>query len=180
MLTFYYFSNRPPLIRLRPALTLGLVLVLTSLALGCASASNLTGRDAAAGPTTLPSGGFGAPNVGTTSPPPQVDEQAPDLPPKPAACPKLESVLHQLSVASDPASFAQQHGVNYEAGLVRVVIDLHTPTAALPAGYQLKEERRLGRQVRVLAPLSSLCPLSEQAAVDFIHVPLTPGVFGPG
>jgi hypothetical protein len=43
-------------------------------------------------------------------------------------------VLYQTSIAADPAAFARQHGIAYQAGLVRVVIDLDSPDSPLPGG----------------------------------------------
>jgi hypothetical protein len=100
---------------------------------------------------------------------PYADQVRPSIPTRSGECPKLESLLYQLYVTPAPDRFAEEHGIYYEAGLVRVVVDLIQPDSALPAGYQLQEERRLGRQVRVMAPLASLCSLSEQDEVGYVH-----------
>lgn len=165
-------------VRHSPGPALGMALLLPILALGCASAA---APDDPRGVPARGSGGLSAPAPGGETPPPQVDEQAPpDLPNKSTECPKLESVLYQLTQAPAPESFAQQRGVELQAGMVRVVIDLSQADAPLPEGFGLQEERRVGRQVRVLAPLAQLCQLSEQAGVDFVHLPLKPGSLGPG
>ena len=90
---------------------------------------------------------------------------------KPTDCPKLESALYQLTQSSDPATDAAGMGVQYEAGKVRVIVELNEPESGQLAAYQATIERQVIQTVRVLVPLNNLCVLSDDAAVDFVRVP---------
>ncbi len=164
-------------------LAIGLFLAVITLGLGCGPATTRSATEDLAHPTSSGSGL----DISTDTHPqggdrqgPAGDERAPAVPPKSAACPKLESVLYQLSLSSDAAREAAQQGVDYQAGRVRVVIDLKRPGATLPPEYKLMEERRGDAQVRVMAPLDQLCALSELDEVAFVHLPLRPLPSGPG
>ncbi len=107
------------------------------------------------------------------------DEQVPPIPAKKksTACPKLESVLYDLTLSPDPATVAAERDIFHEDGSVRVVIELSQPDAELPDRYQVEIERQQGPRIRALVPLGILCELSNEDVVDFLHVPIT-GVSG--
>ncbi|MBI2906299.1 MAG: hypothetical protein HYX92_01445 [Chloroflexi bacterium] len=93
-------------------------------------------------------------------------------PAKSTDCPKLENRLYQLFASPDPAAFAQQYGIGYSDGAVRVVVEMGDKEGRLPAGYSIKEETRSGGLVQAQVPLSELCRLSKEGSVKAIRLPL--------
>lgn len=180
----YGIRPRPCGLSPRLALVAWLFLAVTTFAMACGSVP----ADSRPGPAKTAvapaAGGFLAdPNSlssGDQNPAPSVDEQGPAIPAKSPGCAKLERVLYDVAVAPDPAREAAARGVYYQAGSVRVVIDLARTDAEMSTQYQATVERRVGSQVRALVPLSNLCALSEQAVVTFIHLPATASGAPPG
>ncbi|MDQ3855951.1 MAG: hypothetical protein M3281_06090 [Chloroflexota bacterium] len=88
-----------------------------------------------------------------------------------ADCPQLSSVLRQLLAAPDAAAFATTRGLYYEDGRVRVTIRLAGAEDDLAERYALQAEARYRDQLQALAPLATLCDLSNDARVLAVRVP---------
>ena len=98
------------------------------------------------------------------------------LRPRPTGCPHLESRLYDLTVAEDPAGFAQTMDLFYEGGATRVVIQLATPGAdtSFLAEYAARIETQTESLVQALVPAEELCDLSNDPQVKFVRGPSAP------
>lgn len=105
----------------------------------------------------------------------QVDTQTVLLTPlsRRSTCLLLESRLYDLTVAEDPATFAQTAGLFYENGATRVVIQLAAPDAesAFLADYGAEVERYTSALIQARVPLEMLCPLADDDRVQSIRTP---------
>lgn len=100
-------------------------------------------------------------------------EERPTIAPtKTNPCPKLEDRLYRLAQAQEPAQFAQQTGLHYLEGRVRVVIEMVDLGAAVPTKYPLLVESRSDGLIQALVPLDILCDLSQEPQVKLVRSPL--------
>ncbi len=90
--------------------------------------------------------------------------------PKSGGCPQLDSQLLQLTQAADPPAFATAHGLDYQNGMVRVIVDLRAG-ASLPLGYGLVVEAQYANLVQAWVPPSQLCALASDANVLSVRPP---------
>lgn len=86
-------------------------------------------------------------------------------------CPKLESRLYQVAQSSDPEHAANQSGLYYSQGRVRVIIELADPAVSLPAGYSLIIESRYNTLIQASVALQDLCKLSQEPSVRLVRAP---------
>lgn len=94
-------------------------------------------------------------------------------PSKASECPQMESRLYDLTTATDPAAFAQSHGLYYGDGRTRVVVVLVAPEAgtSILTQYDAQVETRYESLVQVLVPPAELCDLSNDPQVQFVRAP---------
>jgi len=90
-----------------------------------------------------------------------------------STCLLLESRLYDLTVAEDPATFAQTAGLFYENGATRVVIQLAAPDAesTFLADYGAEVESSTPALIQARVPLEMLCPLADDDRVQSIRIP---------
>ena len=110
------------------------------------------------------------------APPVRADDSREVLPPLPPrssqeSCPRLGSDLRQLLNADDPTAFAAQHGLFFDGERVRVEVDFAAPAEDIPAKYDLIVEASYRQRLQALAPLSHLCPLSDEPSVIEVRSP---------
>lgn len=86
-------------------------------------------------------------------------------------CPKLDSRLYGLARASDPVTFAKEHGIYYKDGITRVTIELVQEAKALPQGYDIVIEIQVGNRFQALVPTQQLCLLANEPSVRWVEVP---------
>ena len=89
----------------------------------------------------------------------------------PARCPKVEKKLLDLMDASDRAAFAKTEGIDYQAGFVRVILELSNKDDPAPEQHDVRLEGREGRLVQAMVPLDKLCPLSSDPRIISILTP---------
>jgi len=92
----------------------------------------------------------------------------------PAGCPKVEKKLLDLMDASDRAGFAKREGIDYQAGFVRVILELSKKDDALPQQQDVRVEGREGRLVQAMVPVDKLCPLAADPRIVSIRTPAKP------
>ena len=100
--------------------------------------------------------------------------QLKDVVPSTIACGNLPSDLMQLIVSSDRVAFADEHGIEYADGQVRVTLTLNSPSASLPSQYALVEQARFDNAVEVLASVDDLCALALDPAIVSVDLPQRP------
>ncbi|MBI4640237.1 MAG: hypothetical protein HY731_06055 [Candidatus Tectomicrobia bacterium] len=86
-------------------------------------------------------------------------------------CPKLEDLLFQVTQSSDPERTANQRGLFFSQGRIRVIIELTSPAVSLPTGYSLVIETRFQSLVQALVAVQDLCRLSEEPSVRLVRAP---------
>lgn len=92
---------------------------------------------------------------------------------------KLTSVLYELAVASEPETFAKEHGISLSNGRVRVFI-YFDPASSDPERkktvrtHNVKMEKESNDLSRVLVPINRLIPLSKEPVVQSIRLPIVP------
>lgn len=132
----------------------------------------LDGPPAAPNGEPVPADSPPRPPAGLPQPPPP----SPDLPQvsplRVPECPKLESRLQQLTVAADPAAAASRSGLTYEAGRVRVVIELVSATAAPPQHPDVQLHGRSNALLQATVLVASLCDVSNLPSIRFVRAPL--------
>lgn len=88
---------------------------------------------------------------------------------------KLEAPLKGLvKVRSEGGSveeYAKAHGIPYEDGKVRVVIELIDEQTEVPQGYGLMVEARYKNMVQALVPAENLEELAKDPAVKLVRTP---------
>lgn len=88
---------------------------------------------------------------------------------------KLEAPLQGLvkvcSEGGDVEGYAKAHGIPYEDGKVRVVIELIDEQTEVPQGYGLTVEARYKNMVQALVPAENLEKLAEDPAVKLVRTP---------
>lgn len=88
---------------------------------------------------------------------------------------KLEAPLQGLvkvrSEGGDVEGYARAHGIPYEDGKVRVVIELINEQTEVPQGYGLTVEAKYKNMVQALVPAENLEKLAEDPAVKLVRTP---------
>jgi hypothetical protein len=108
--------------------------------------------------------------------------KAGDLPPKrgennkPAGQQKLTTILHQLTITSEPESFAKQHGLSFLRDKVKVFI-YFTPDASSSErqrvinAHDIQVEKKANDLVSAWVSVNRLGPLTKEPVVRFISQP---------
>lgn len=108
--------------------------------------------------------------------------KAGDLPPKrgeynkPADQQKLTTILHQLTITSEPESFAKQQGLSFLHDKVKVFI-YFTPDAPSSArqrainAHDIQVEKQANDLVSAWVSVNRLIPLTKEPVVRFISQP---------
>lgn len=92
----------------------------------------------------------------------------------PARCPKVEKKLLDLMDASDRAGFAKREGIDYQAGFVRVILELSKKDDAPPQQQDVRVEGREGKLVQAMAAVDKLCSLAADPRIVSIRTPAKP------
>jgi hypothetical protein len=88
-------------------------------------------------------------------------------------CPHLDSTLRTLATIDTPESFAQAHNLFFDEGQTRIVIELGTPKpdTSFLNKYHLHIETETDSLIQALAPLDTLCALSNNPEITFVSIP---------
>ena len=89
------------------------------------------------------------------------------------ACANVESRLLQLTQSDDLGAYAASAGLNYDAGTVRVVVELAADGVPDPATYQLTVESQFANLLQVRVPPDQLCALASDPAVARVRAPFS-------
>jgi hypothetical protein len=129
---------------------------------GCALGQSAASSQAQDGP---PPYGATEPALGPTS-----------LPPRPAyaQCPNLDSQLLALTAAADPEEFAGSTGLDFQDGMVRVIVELAGPTLPDANAYQMVVEGQSANLLQSRVPTQQLCPLANDPTVTRVRPPSRP------
>ncbi len=82
--------------------------------------------------------------------------------------PHLQEQLFALSVADDPAGFAQKFLLDFKEGKIWVKLELKNEKEQLPSGYQIKEHARAGKYVEAQVEVKDLRKLSQEPQIEYI------------
>jgi len=88
-------------------------------------------------------------------------------------CPQLDSTLLTLTTIDTPEAFAQANNLFYDEGQTRVVIELAAPKpdTSFLNKYHLHIETQTDLLIQALAPLGTLCALSNNPEITFVSIP---------
>ncbi|OGF56605.1 MAG: hypothetical protein A2Z21_03625 [Candidatus Fraserbacteria bacterium RBG_16_55_9] len=91
--------------------------------------------------------------------------------------PQLESRLFELATAQEPAKYAKEHDIDYDGGLVRVVIETQDPTWAEDIAWAVEVlgghlEASYQELIQAQVPVGVLLMLAEHPRVRMISTPV--------